>query len=70
MSQRYRLVLIRKNLFRSFILKQNEFTWNYDDKLLLIQNLNWYIYIWMVIGLIIYMLYGKNKSNLAKNINK
>ncbi|MDZ5610289.1 amino acid permease [Bacillus pseudomycoides] len=26
--------------------------------------------IWMLIGLVIYMLYGKNKSNLAKNINK
>ncbi|WP_307802562.1 amino acid permease C-terminal domain-containing protein [Bacillus sp. XF8] len=26
--------------------------------------------IWMIVGLVIYMLYGKNKSNLAKNINK
>ncbi|MGF9966855.1 hypothetical protein [Bacillus rhizoplanae] len=26
--------------------------------------------IWMLIGLVIYMLYGKNKSNLAKNITK
>ncbi|MCP1123836.1 hypothetical protein NKR74_10975 [Bacillus sp. 3103sda1] len=24
----------------------------------------------MLIGLVIYMLYGKNKSNLAKNITK